>query len=61
MFKSSVDNVTFVRHENLPKYAMGAPLQRLAIDIMGPLPLAKKKDSYLIVVGTYLTKWIDAI
>lgn len=40
---------------------MGAPLQRLVIDIMGPLPLAKKKDSYLIVVGTYLTKWIDAI
>lgn len=36
---------------------MGAPLQRLAIDIMGPLPLAKIKDSYLIVVGTYLTKW----
>lgn len=40
---------------------MGAPLQRLAIDIMGPLPLTKKKDSYLIVVGTYYTKWIDAI
>lgn len=40
---------------------MGAPLERLAIDIMGPLPLTKKKNSYLMVAGDYFTKWIDAI
>lgn len=40
---------------------MGAPLERLAIDIMGPLPLTKKKNSYLMVAGDCFTKWIDAI
>lgn len=39
---------------------MGAPLERLAIDI---IPQTKKKDSYmyLMVVGDYLTKWIVVI
>lgn len=45
----------------LQKYVVGAPLERLAIDIMGPLPLTKKKNSYLMVAGDYFTKWIDAI
>lgn len=45
----------------LQKYVVGAPLERLAIDIMGPLPLTKKKNSYLMVVGDYFAKWIDAI
>lgn len=40
---------------------MGAPLERLAIDIMDHLPQTKKKDNYLMVVGDYLTKWIDVI
>ena len=28
---------------------------------MGPLPLTNKKNSYLVVVGYYFTKWIDVI
>ena len=27
---------------------------------MCPLPLIKNKNSYLLVVGDYFTKWIDA-
>lgn len=44
----------------LQTYVMGAPMERLASDIMGPLPLIKKRNSYLLVVGDYFTKWIDA-
>lgn len=45
----------------LQKYVVGAPMERWAIDILGPLPLTNKKNSYLMVVGDYFTKWIDAI
>ena len=45
----------------LQKYVVGVPMERWAIDILGPLPLTNKKNSYLMVVGTYFTKWIDAI
>lgn len=44
----------------LQKYVVGAPMERWAIDILGPLPLTNKKNSYLMVVGDYFTKWIDA-
>ena len=36
-------------------------MERLAVDVLGPLPLSKKKNSYLLVVGDSFTKWIDAI
>ena len=45
----------------LQKYVVGAPMERWAIDILGPLPLTNKKNSYLMVVGDYFTKGIDAI
>lgn len=45
----------------LQKYVVGVPMERWAIDILGPLPLTPKKNMYLMVVGDYFTKWIDAI
>ena len=45
----------------LQKYVVGAPMERLAIDVMGPLPLSNKRNSYILVVGDYFTKWTDAI
>jgi transposase InsO family protein len=36
-------------------------MERWAVDILGPLPLTNKKNTYLMVVGDYFTKWKDAI
>lgn len=42
-------------------YNVGVPMERWALDILGPLPITHKKKSYLLVIGDYFTKWIDAI
>ena len=39
---------------------VGAPLERVAIDIMGPLPQTDNGHEYLLVVGDYFTKWAEA-
>ena len=45
----------------LQKYIIGAPLERVAIDIMGPLPKSNKGNLYILVMGDYFTKWVDAV
>ena len=42
-------------------YNVGAPMERWAIDVLGPLPRSNSGNLYLLVVGDYFTKWIDAI
>ena len=36
------------------------PLDRLAIDIMGPLPVTRDGNEYIMVVEDYFTKWTEA-
>ena len=36
------------------------PLERVAIDIMGPLPQSNRGNKYLVVVCDYFTKWAEA-
>ncbi|KAL5516149.1 hypothetical protein EMCRGX_G001420 [Ephydatia muelleri] len=36
------------------------PLQRVAMDILGPLPETEKGNKYILVIGDYFTKWKDA-
>ena len=38
---------------------MGYPLDRIAVDIMGPLPLMKDKNKYILVIGNYFTRWME--
>lgn len=35
-------------------------MQVIAVDIMGPLPESNNKNSYILVVGDYFTRWMAA-
>ena len=48
------------RRAKLGHVSVGAPLERVAVDIMGPLPKTDNEDEYLLVVGDYFTKWAEA-
>ena len=36
------------------------PLERIAIDIVGPLPITRDGNEYIIKIGDYFTKWKEA-
>lgn len=40
--------------------AVGFPLERVAMDIMGPLPVSVKGNRYVLVIMDYFTKWAEA-
>ena len=44
----------------LKLYNVGAPMERIAVDVMGPLPLTRHDNKYLIVAMDYFTKWPEA-
>ena len=39
----------------------GNPLQRVAMDILGPLPVTERQNKYVLVISDYFTKWADAL
>ena len=39
-----------------PRY----PLERIALDIMGPMPMTESGNKYILVVGDYFTKWKES-
>ena len=39
------------------QYNLGVPTERIALDILGPLPLSNEGNKYLLVVSDYFTKW----
>ncbi|GFX01388.1 transposon Tf2-6 polyprotein [Trichonephila clavipes] len=41
----------------LHRYNVGAPFERIAFDIQGPLPRTASGNKYLLVVMDYFTKW----
>lgn len=44
----------------LGEYRVGNPLDRIGIDILGPLPRTKKGNSVILVIGDYFTRWMEA-
>lgn len=34
------------------------PMERIALDIMGPLPVTKKGNKFVLVIQDYFTKWV---
>ena len=41
-------------------YGSGEPMQRIAIDILGKLPVTESGKQYILVVMDYFTKWVEA-
>ena len=39
----------------------GYPTQVMAVDLLGPLPESKNGKSYVLVVGDYYSKWMEAL
>ena len=35
-------------------------MERVALDVMGPLPRTKRGNKYILVIGDYFSKWIEA-
>ena len=48
-------------HGRLHTHVMGLPGERAAADVGGPLPVTPRGNRYVLVVGDYFTKWIEAI
>ena len=42
-------------------YQTGAPMERMALDILGPLPETEYGNKYILCIGDYFTKWVEAI
>ena len=48
------------RNEPLHPIKVGQPFDRIGMDIVGPLPMTKKGNLYIVVATDYLTKWPEA-
>lgn len=44
----------------LGKYVEGPPVERVAIDVMGPFVLSGRGNRYLLVAMDYFSKWPEA-
>ncbi|GFV69214.1 retrovirus-related Pol polyprotein from transposon 412 [Trichonephila clavipes] len=44
----------------LQLYNVGAPFERIAFDILGPLPRSSDGKNNILVVMDYFTKWPEA-
>ena len=42
-------------------YVVGAPMERIAMDILGPFAVTEKGNKYILVICDYFTKWVEAI
>lgn len=42
-------------------YNVGAPFERIALDVVGPLPKSHSGNKYMLVVADYFSKWPEVI
>ena len=48
------------RRSPLQQYIVGSSMERLAMDILGPLPLTPRGNRYVLVVADYFTTWTES-
>ena len=48
-------------HAPMQTVRAGYPMQVIAVDITGPFPESEAGNTYVLVVGDYFTKWMEAI
>lgn len=39
---------------------VGAPMERIAVNLMGPLNETERRNRYILVVSDYFSKWVEA-
>ncbi|KAF7654557.1 hypothetical protein LDENG_00068330 [Lucifuga dentata] len=47
-------------HAPLQQYQVGAPMERVGVDILGPFPTTDSGNRYVLVAMDYFTKWPEA-
>ena len=47
------------RREPLHQYIVGAPMERLAMDVAGLYPVTSTGNQYCLIVGCYFSKWLE--
>ena len=52
-----------VRHARckMTRYHAGAPMERVHLDFMGPLPVTKGNNAYVLMMVDQFTKWVECI
>ena len=48
------------RRARMQQYVVGSPFERVALDILGPLPETDAGNKYALVVVDYFSKWVEA-
>ena len=48
------------RRAPMQQYLVMAPMERIAIHILGPLPESHSDNRYILVAADYYSKWVDA-
>ena len=44
----------------MQSYTVRCPMERVALDILGPLPRTSRGNVYILVVANYFTRWTEA-
>ena len=44
----------------LKLYQVGSPMERVAVDVLGPLPKTNDGNQYIVIAQDYFTKWPEA-
>ncbi|KAL3882852.1 hypothetical protein ACJMK2_029156 [Sinanodonta woodiana] len=44
----------------MKQYIVGAPLERVAMDVLGPFPKSNRGNKYILVIADYFTRWTEA-